>query len=240
MANLQMEIMFEVLQGNEEYYETLSRLQGKQQKEKYDLKNLPYFVKSQHGGLISQYRMSSGECLLISLLDFIHRVVIQNKSLPKDRPILMLLDEIELALHPKAVGKLLDRLNEIVTEYNNMTVFLTTHAPEVIRRISPSNIYMLENVKGAVSSKAPTYPSYAIRELYTEDVYDYTIFCEDILAKSFIERVINKQNLRTSKRIYVTPVGGWDQVLKLHLEFSNNYLFGRGTIGDLYLPSLYT
>jgi len=120
----------------------------------------------------------------------------------------MLLDEIELALHPKAVGRILDRFIEIVKEYRNMTVFLTTHAPEVIRRVRPSNILMLENVNGNVSSISKVYPSYAIRELYTEDVYDYTIFCEDDLTKSFIDRVIDENNLRISKRVYVTPVGG--------------------------------
>lgn len=87
--------------------------------------------------------MSSGECLLVSLLHFIYNALIR-RSLPVNEPVLMLIDEIELALHPVAVSRLIDLLNNIIKEHDNLTVVLTSHSPEVIRKISPNNLFMME------------------------------------------------------------------------------------------------
>ena len=75
--------------------------------------------------------MSSGECLLISLLHFIYNALIR-RSLPVDKPILMLIDEIELALHPVAVSRLIDLINSIMEEHENLVVYLSSHSPEVM------------------------------------------------------------------------------------------------------------
>jgi len=217
-----------ILHGDYTHYRGLKKLRCKKLREEHDLKNQPHFIENRYGGLISQYRMSSGKCLLASLLDFIHNVVVEG-SLPKERPVLMLLDEIELALHPKAVGKFLDLLEQLIKDYPNLTVILTTHAPEVIRRIKPANTYMLENVDGHVSCQTNVYPAYTIRELYTHDTYDFLILCEDTVTKSFVNHVIDKNNLRAGKRIHITPVGSWKNVLKLHDDLANNFAVGQGT-----------
>ena len=126
-----------------------------------------------NGHLLSQYRMSSGECLLVSLLHFIYNALIR-KSLPVNQPILMLIDEIELALHPVAVSRLIDLLNSIIKEHNNLTVVLTSHSPEVIRKISPNNLYMMEvDDNNSVQFYSPCYPSYAIRDVYMHSGFDY-------------------------------------------------------------------
>ena len=217
-----------ILWGDYKHYLSLKRLKNKQLREQHNLKNLPYFIQSSYGGILSQYRMSSGECLLLSLLHFIHNAIIRS-SLPKDIPILMLLDEIELALHPVAVSRFLDLLENIVEQYKNVVVILTTHAPEVIRRINPNNIYKLENDNGSVDVINPCYPSYAIRELYAHDKYDFLILCEDKLAKDMIKKIILRNNIGTSKLYYVLPVGGWENVLKLHKELLVANVVGIGT-----------
>lgn len=217
-----------ILHGDYLHYSTLQRLKNRELKEKLRLKNLPYFIKSNYGGLISQYRMSSGECLLISLLHFIHNAIIR-KSLSPRYPVLMLLDEIELALHPQAVGRFLDLLEEIVATYKNVTVMLTTHASEVIRRIKPRNIFKLENIDKKISIVNPCYPSYAIRDLYKHDKYDFLVLCEDLLAKKVVDYVLNHWNLCTSKLINVLPVGTADSVLKLHKNIISSNVLGVGT-----------
>ena len=217
-----------ILHGDYEHYTNLVKLKNSDLKNTLRLKNFPYFINSSYGGLISQYRMSSGECLLISLLHFIYNAIIR-KSLPVEYPVLMLLDEIELALHPLAVSRLLDLIMDIIENHNNVVAVLTTHAPEVIRRINPSNIYKLENERGTISMINPCYPSYAIRELYTHDKYDVLILCEDELSKKIIDRTINKWNMRSSKLICVLPVGPWNSVLRLHQNVLQNNVIGIGT-----------
>ncbi len=218
-----------ILHGDKNHYPNLRRLKNKKLRMQLGLKNLPYFIDSKYGGLISQYRMSSGECLLISLLHFIYNSIIRQ-SLPNNTPILMLLDEIELALHPSAVSRFLDLLSGIVDKYQHVSVFLTTHASEVIKKINPMNIYKLENNNGVINYVNPCYPAYAIRELYSHDRYDYLILCEDILTKKAIEHVLYDKDLTESKLIYVCPVGGWENVLKLHAELAQNNILGIGTI----------
>jgi len=216
-----------ILHGDYGHYQGLKRLKNRDIRGKFKLKNLPYFIESSYSGLISQYRMSSGECLLVSLLHFIHNAIIR-KSLPINRPIVMLLDEIELALHPVAVTRFIDMIDEIISKYDNVVVVLTSHAPEVIRRIKPRNLYKLENNNGEITYVSPCYPSYAIRELYEHDRYDYLLLCEDELAKCLVRSILGKQNLQTSKLVGVIPVGGWQNVLKLHRELAANSVIGPG------------
>lgn len=218
-----------ILHGNYEYYSTLKRLKSKDMAMDLNLKNLPYFIESDYGGLISQYRMSSGECLLISLLHFINNAVVNSRSTSTNLPLLMLMDEIELALHPVAVSRFLDLLEKIIEKYTNVIAILTTHAPEVIRRINPNNTFKLENEHGTVTAINPCYPSYAIRELYKHDKYDYLVLCEDILAKRILDRIIGDKNICSSKLVHVLPVGGWENVLKLQSELINNNVLGVGT-----------
>lgn len=216
-----------ILHGDKEHYRILKRVRNKHIAEAAQLKNTPYFQEI-NGHLISQYRMSSGECLLVSLVHFIYNALIR-KSLPADKPVLMLIDEIELALHPVAVSRLIDLLSEIIKEHDNLTVVLTSHSPEVIRKISPNNIIMMEaENNGAVSLYSPCYPSYAIRDVYMHSGFDYVILVEDILAKYFVDKIIQEKKLNYGKLINVLPVGGWENVLKFQNMAYNTNTFGIG------------
>lgn len=219
-----------ILHGNYKYYRSLKRIRNKEIAKKLCLKNTPYFVEARNNQLISQYRMSSGECLLVSLLHFIYNALIR-KSLPTDQPILMLIDEIELALHPVAVKRFIELLNGLVDDHDNLTIILTSHSPEVIHEIRPSNIYMLEHDAYSANIQVinPCYPSYAIRDVYKHDGFDYIILVEDLLAEYLVEDSIKQLDLNNSCLINVLPVGGWENVLRFHKQVLNTNSFGTGT-----------
>lgn len=205
-----------ILHGDYDHYKDLKRVKNKNVTYSLGVRNTPYF--NQVGGnLISQYRMSSGECMLISLLHFIYNSI-ERKSLPSDQKILMLVDEIELALHPIAVSRLIDLLNELLQNHDNLIIYLTSHSPEVIRKIKPSNLYKVENSDGTVTLQSNCYPSYLIRDVYSHDGFDFLLLVEDELAKSVVEKIILKNNLRRGKLLHVVPVGGWKNVLSLHMD----------------------
>lgn len=218
-----------ILHGDMNHYSKLKRIRNKDISKKLGLKNTPYFQETKNG-LISQYRMSSGECLLISLLHFIYNALIR-RSLPANKPILMLIDEIELALHPVAVTRLIELVERIQEEHDNLVVYLSSHSPEVIRKINPRNIYMLEYDmhKESIDITNPCYPSYAIRDVYIHDGYDYVIFVEDNLAKIIVEEYLKKLKIRQSRLVNILPVGGWENVLTLHNEVYISNTFGVGT-----------
>ena len=56
---------------------------------------------------------------------------------------LILIDEIELALHPSAIMRLVDFLQKLATEYN-LAIYFSSHSIELLRKIKPSNIFHLQ------------------------------------------------------------------------------------------------
>lgn len=218
-----------ILHGDITYYHNsnIVRIKNKTIVKELGLGETPYFMITKNS-LISQYGMSSGESLMLSLLHFIYNSIIR-RSLDSKRPVLMLIDEIEVALHPMAVSRLLDLLNELVKERDNLIVYITSHSPEVIRKIPPRNMFKIEldnqNTENTLNIINPCYPSYAIREVFRHDGYDWLLLVEDNLAKLIVESVISELNLCDSRLIHITPVGGWNNVLSLQYDlFKNNVL----------------
>lgn len=220
-----------ILHGNAGHYQKLMRVRNKRIAADANLTNTPYFQMFKDK-MVSQYRMSSGECMLISLLHFIYNSL-ERRSLSVNRPVLMLIDEIELALHPVAISRLVSLLEELVEKYNNLTVVLTTHSPDVIRKISPHNLYMVETNDSPCTESFiitnPCYPSYAIRDIYMHDGFDYVILVEDNLAKHIVSKIIKENRLNDSCLINVLPIGGWENVLKFQHEVYRSNSFGVGT-----------
>ena len=121
-------------------------------------------------------------------------------------------------------------LNNIIKEHDNLTVVLTSHSPEVIRKISPNNLFMMEvDEKDTIEFYSPCYPSYAIRDVYMHSGFDYVILVEDLLAKYVVEKVIQQRSLNSGKLINVLPVGGWENVLKFQMMAYSTNTFGLGT-----------
>ena len=215
-----------ILHGTLTQYPNLKRIRNKFISGKLGLENTPYF-NSINGKLISQYRMSSGECLLISLLHFVYNAIVR-RSLPPNKLILVLIDEIELALHPIAVSRFIDLITELVKESENLMVILSSHSPEVIRKIEPKYIYKLENNLGEIRVVNPGYPSYVIRDVYKHDGYDYLLLVEDELAKVIVDKVLSDKGLTSSRLVHVVPVGGWSNVLTLQKDLLQNNVLGLG------------
>ncbi len=215
-----------ILHGDRKHYQELKRIRNREIASRLNLGNTPYF-NSINGKLISQYRMSSGECLLISLLHFVYNAIIR-RSLPEGEKILVLIDEIELALHPIAVSRFLDLLKELQRNHGNLVIFLTSHSPEVIRKIDPKNMYMLRNRGGSLDLINPCFPSYAIRDVYKHDGFDYLLLVEDILAAHVVNKILHKNGFMESKLVHVVPVGGWRNVLQLHKDLLQHNVLGLG------------
>lgn len=214
-----------ILHGDKNHYRTLKKIKNRATAKKFKLNNIPYFIEAKNGNMLSQYRMSSGECLLISLLNFIYYSIVNNRS-GKSGKALILIDEIELALHPIAITRLISLLNKLNAEQKNVVIYLTSHSPEVIRSIKPNNMFMLSNTEGRLSTINPCFPSYAIRDVYSHDGFDYLILVEDKLAASVVDNVLVNKGLKNSRLIHIAPVGGWQNVLSLHRDLLANNVIG--------------
>ena len=180
-----------ILHNNRYHYKHLFRIRNRRTAEKYKFKGIPYFIEY-NNHIVSQFRMSSGECLLISLIDFINNLVIKGSRFDK---FLFLIDEVELALHPGAIDRLVIFLNDLIKKSDaELVIYFSTHSSELIHRILPRNMYLVENDSGMLNVINPCYPNYAIRNLYIPNGFDFILLVEDEMAKGIVDKVIRENN----------------------------------------------
>lgn len=218
-----------ILHNDTNHYKNLKHL-GLAKAKYLGFKNDPCFV-TYGNNIVSQYSMSSGECLLLSLFAFINNVVGEDmeESSISSKPTLIIIDEIEAALHPSAIKRLMDYFNCLAYEHN-FVIIISSHSAEVIRQINPRNLYNIERTEeGCILVSNPCYPSYAIRDVYTHVGYDIVILTEDNLARKFVDDTITEMRLGEKRLFNILPVGGWENVLKLYTDLVNNNYFGPST-----------
>jgi len=100
-------------------------------------------------------RLSDGEkCLLAMVGDLARRLAIANPNL--DNPLggsgIVLIDEIELHLHPQWQREIVPKLTGT---FPNCQFIITTHSPQVISHLQPESIYILEPTAEAIIVKRP-------------------------------------------------------------------------------------
>ena len=189
-----------ILHNNKKYYSSLLKVKTRTLAKQYNFRGMPYFIKIDNK-YISQYRMSSGESMLISLIDFINNLVVRNSGTDK---LLFLIDEVELALHPSAIDRLVETFQKLIKETSReLIVYFSTHSAELLHRIVSKNIFLLENHDGNIICTNPCYPNYAIRNLYVPNGFDFLLLVEDPLAKALVEKVIRINKFAKSKLICV-------------------------------------
>ncbi|PZO41965.1 MAG: ATP-binding protein, partial [Pseudanabaena frigida] len=118
-----------------------------------------YFIKlviDKDGQRFEFSQLSSGEKMMLSLVvDIARRLAIANPSLENklEGEGIVLIDEIDLHLHPQWQRKLLPALTHT---FPNIQFIVTTHSPQVLSHLSRESVFLLEDNK--ISD----------REIYTE------------------------------------------------------------------------
>lgn len=85
--------------------------------------------------------MSTGENLLLSILHSIKMRIDDRGDITT--PCLILLDEIELALHASSLRRIVSLLDDIANKYN-IAFYFSTHSIELIRDIKPERIFYIQ------------------------------------------------------------------------------------------------
>ena len=100
-------------------------------------------------------QLSDGEkCLLAMVGDLARRLAIANPGLknPLDGFGVVLIDEIELHLHPKWQREIIPALTRT---FPHCQFIVTTHSPQVIGEIKPQGIYILEKTENGIIAQRP-------------------------------------------------------------------------------------
>lgn len=187
-------------------YITVKNIRGRQVQ--LHRNNKLYVITDADNNFYSEKNFSLGERLLLNTLDALSNVSHRT---------LLLIDEVELALHPVAQVRFYDYLKGIAQE-KNLAVIISTHSSTLIKH-AEKNLYYLENNNGIVTVHQDCYPAYILRSVAAiEDCRpDFIFFVEDIMAQMYLEAVV-RRFLSDDKKLMdckVIPVGGYEQVVTL-------------------------
>ncbi|MFB2880433.1 AAA family ATPase [Floridanema aerugineum] len=100
-------------------------------------------------------QLSDGEkCLLAMVGDLARRLAIANPGLsnPLEGEGVVLIDEIELHLHPKWQREIIPALTRT---FPNCQFIVTTHSPQVVSHVKPEGIFILEATSEGIIAKKP-------------------------------------------------------------------------------------
>lgn len=159
----------------------------------------------------SEKNFSLGELCALKLLLELENV--KNDSL-------ILIDELELAIHPKAQARLFNHLKAI-SSAKNLTIIFSTHSVSLIKSVSRSNLIFLKNSNGNIETLKGCYPTYALGQITSgeELAPDCIVYVEDNSAKRCIEAMIRLYNSKVNAKVakpttVAIPLGGFRQILE--------------------------
>lgn len=178
----------------------------------------------------SEKNFSLGEVLILNTLLLIQDVTDGS---------LLLIDELEMALHPRVQVRLLNYLKEKATE-KRLTIILSTHSSSLIK--AAPNLTYLENKTGdgRIIVHKNCYPALVLKDIaIEEDIQpDYVFLVEDDMAETLLKESIKRYAQLQPDRLIpiykVIPIGGYPQVLDF-AENASNYLFHQ-KIGIYLFP----
>jgi energy-coupling factor transporter ATP-binding protein EcfA2 len=162
---------------------------------------------------ISERNFSLGELCVIKLIRDLTDCV--NNSL-------VLIDELELALHPRAQINLLSYLERISAE-KHLTVIFSTHSVSLLKRVRRRQILFLESNDGVVTGVRGCYPTYALGNIALDEerATDVVIYVEDECARHVTDALtrlcisarFNGQPA-TFPVVHVVPIGPFISVVR--------------------------
>lgn len=170
---------------------------------------------------LPEFTLSTGEYFILQIL---HQLI---KKINTSSPSLVILDEIELALNPKLQIKFLKFLKEEYCKQHNTTFLIATQSISFIDNVN--KVSLMRNINGKVKI-FNNFKGKIIKTYLGENktVYDKMIIVEDILAKIFIENLI--EDISSQYLFIIFPYGGKDQISKHFKEeqilslFANNIM----------------
>ena len=108
-----------------------------------------------NGEILTVNQLSDGEkCIIDMVSDLARRMAIANPTLanPLEGNGIILIDEIDLHLHPTWQRMIVPRLVEV---FPNCQFILSTHSPHVLTHVKPENIFILHRPQNTLEAIQP-------------------------------------------------------------------------------------
>jgi energy-coupling factor transporter ATP-binding protein EcfA2 len=177
--------------------------------------NKAYLIRQTRQGKSTRYfserNFSLGELCVLKLLLALEDILDGS---------LVLIDELELAVHPRAQSKLFHHLVKIAKD-KQLTIIFSTHSVTLIKTTDRKKILFLQNTNGNVVCRNDCYPTFALGQITAgeEVAPDCVIYVEDDSAKKCTEAMIHLYRrhmnpLVEQPTVVVVPLGGFQQILE--------------------------
>jgi predicted ATPase len=175
--------------------------------------------------IIPESQFSAGEKFLLYILKFLQ--TFQRR--PNEKRLLVI-DEIDLSLHPFAQYRLGNFIENFVKEQKNLFVIVCTHSIPLIEAISNEHILLMKNKEGILSFEKTT-SNYVSWIMYGKKNYKNMILVEDHMAKLLVKKILVR-NLKftDSLETFVLPIGGWRQVKEVYREHKNKAVLSSSNV----------
>lgn len=188
-----------------------------------------FYVIQESGSSSKQYysekRFSTGELAMVRLVEQVESAADNT---------LILLDEAEMALHPRVQVNLLDYLRK-KAKSKSLWFFISTHSPTMLKAAKKEEIVLLRKEGDNTEIISPCYPAQAIGDIdfVNSNIFDYIFFVEDEMAqlilKHMIQKFITQKPEHATALCNIIPVGGFYETAKLAVS-TKKRVFGNSKV----------
>lgn len=184
-------------------------------------------LKFQNTNSYSSFNSASGE-------DVIARLIIDIVEAPRNS--LIVIDELEVGLHPKIQRRLVDVINHIARNDNKQFI-ITTHSPTLLSTFSEaSRIFIERKNDGSLKSINRISVNAAFSKMDSKSYPLIDLFCEDDVAKKIILKAIhdlqvNDELKNISDLINVIESGSADKTYENFKAHQRTYNFKKVKTG---------
>lgn len=188
-----------------------------------------FYVIRDGGGTNTRYysekRFSTGELAMVRMVEQVETAL--NGSM-------VLLDEAELALHPKVQVKMLEYLRKKAAE-KNLKVFISTHSPTLLKEATKEEVFLLREHDEYIEVINPCYSAQAIGDVDFDrsNIFDYIFFVEDEKAQAILremrKRYVLEKPEHSTALCNIVPVGGFYETARMAVS-SRIRMFGNSKV----------
>jgi len=119
-----------------------------------------YLSCRKHGMEITDMQLSGGEKAILALVGSLAQsyqndaILLNNSGNPFEKYGIVLIDEIDLHLHPQWQRMILPKLMEV---FPNTQFIVTTHSPQILGELRSENVFILTDGENGIEVKRPAY-----------------------------------------------------------------------------------
>lgn len=152
-------------------------------------------VVNRNGTSYSGFHQGAGELTAAELL-----------SVQFDKYSLVIIDEIESSLHPRAQRRLIRDLAEIARE-KEIQLILSTHSPYVLAELPPEGRMLIVETDKGKSTVTGVSPEFAMSRMDEENHPECDVYVEDDVSAAVVKELVIHEEADLTSRIQVVPYG---------------------------------